>query len=54
MTKIYSWDYNETNEELIVYEDDAVLATISEVENEFIAENLFYEVVFEMRGIDLL
>lgn len=54
MDKIYSWNYNDVNEELIVYEDDAVLATISEVKNEFVAEDLFYEVVLEMRGIDLL
>ena len=54
MDKIYSWDYNDTNEELTVYEDDAVLATISEVENISAAEDLFYEVVLEMRGIELL
>lgn len=54
MDKTYSWGYNDANEELTVYEDDAVLATISEVENEFVAEDLFYEIVLEMREIDLL
>lgn len=52
--KVYSYNYNDTNEELVVYENDAVLATISEVKNEIVAEELFYEVVFEMRGIELI
>ena len=49
---MYSYYYNEETKELTIYENDRVLATISDVEEEQI-ERIFEEVVYELRGINL-
>ena len=46
--KDYNYSYNEDTKELTIYEDDRVLATISDVEEEQ-ADEMFKEVVFELR-----
>lgn len=50
--KDYNYSYNEDTKELTIYEDDRVLATISDVEEEQMDE-MFKEVVFELREIKL-
>ena len=50
--KDYNYSYNEDTRELTVYEDDRVLATISDVEEEQ-TDEMFKEVVFELREIKL-
>lgn len=49
---MYSYYYNEETKELTIYENDRVLATISDVEEEQI-ERIFEEVVYELRGVNL-
>ena len=49
---MYSYYYNEETKELTIYENDRVLATISDVEEEQI-ERMFEEVVYELRGVNL-
>ena len=46
---MYSYYYNEETKELTIYENDRVLATISDVEEEQV-ERMFEEVVYELRG----
>ena len=48
---MYSYYYNEETKELTIYENDRVLATISDVEEEQI-ERMFEEVVYELRGVN--
>lgn len=50
--KCYNYSYNEETRELTIYEDNLVLATISDVEEEQ-ADEMFKEVVFELREINL-
>ena len=50
--KYYSYSYNEDTRELTIYEDDRILATISDVEEEQ-ADEMLKEVVFELREIKL-
>mgnify|MGYP003541079208 CR=1 FL=1 len=50
--KEYSYSYNEDTKELTIYENDLVLATISDVEEEQ-TDEMFKEVVFELREIKL-
>lgn len=50
--KCYNYFYNEETRELTIYEDNLVLATISDVEEEQ-ADEMFKEVVFELREINL-
>ena len=50
--KDYNYSYNEDTRELTIYEDDRVLATISDVEEEQ-TDEMFKEVVFELREIKL-
>ena len=50
--KCYNYSYNDDTRELTVYEDDHVLATISDVEEEQ-TDEMFKEVVFELREIKL-
>lgn len=50
--KCYNYSYNEKTRELTIYEDNLVLATISDVEEEQ-ADEMFKEVVFELREINL-
>lgn len=50
--KYYNYSYNEDTKELTIYEDDRVLATISDVEEEQ-TDEMFKEVVFELREINL-
>ena len=50
--KDYNYSYNEDTKELTIYEDDRVLATISDVEGEQ-TDEMFKEVVFELREIKL-
>lgn len=50
--KDYNYSYNEDTKELTIYEDDRVLATISDVEEEQ-TDEMFKEVVFELREIKL-
>ena len=50
--KCYNYSYNEDTRELTVYEDDRILATISDVKEEQ-ADEMFKEVVFELREIKL-
>lgn len=50
--KYYNYSYNEDTKELTIYEDDRVLATISDVEEEQ-TDEMFKEVVFELREIKL-
>lgn len=49
---MYNYYYNEETKELTIYEDDRVLATISDVEEEQ-ADEMFKEIVFELREIKL-
>ena len=49
---MYNYYYNEETKELTIYEDDRVLATISDVEEEQ-ADEMFKEVIFELREINL-
>lgn len=50
--KDYNYSYNEDTRELTIYEDNRVLATISDVEEEQ-TDEMFKEVVFEIREIKL-
>ena len=50
--KDYNYSYNEDTRELTIYEEDCVLATISDVEEEQ-TDEMFKEVVFELREIKL-
>lgn len=50
--KDYNYSYNEDTKELAIYEDNCVLATISDVEEEQ-ADEMFKEVVFELKEIKL-
>ena len=50
--KYYNYSYNEDTKKLTIYEDDRVLATISDVEEEQ-TDEMFKEVVFELREIKL-
>ena len=50
--KCYNYSYNEETKELTIYENDRVLATISDVEEEQ-ADEMLKEVVFELREINL-
>ena len=50
--KCYNYSYNEETRDLTIYEDNLVLATISDVEEEQ-ADEMFKEVVFELREIKL-
>lgn len=50
--KYYNYSYNEDTRELTIYEEDRVLATISDVEEEQ-TDEMFKEVVFELREIKL-
>lgn len=50
--KEYNYSYNEDTRELTIYEDDRILATISDVEEEQ-TDEMFKEVVFELREIKL-
>lgn len=49
---MYNYYYNEETKELTIYENDRVLATISDVEEEQ-ADEMFKEVIFELRKINL-
>lgn len=49
---MYNYYYNEETKELTIYEDDRILATISDVEENQVDE-IFKEVVFELREINL-
>ena len=46
---MYDYSYNDNTKELTIYENDCVLATISDVEEEQ-SERMFEEVVYELRG----
>ena len=48
----YNYFHNEETNELTIYENDRVLATISDVEEEQ-ADEMFKEIVFELREIKL-
>ena len=48
---MYDYSYNDNTKELTIYENDCVLATISDVEEEQI-ERMFEEVVYELRGVN--
>lgn len=50
--KEYNYSYNDDTRELTIYEDDRILATISDVEEEQ-TDEMFKEVVFELREIKL-
>ena len=49
---MYSYYYDEETKELTIYENDCVLATISDVEEKQ-AGRMFEEVVYELRGVSL-
>lgn len=49
---MYNYYYNEATKELTVYENNCVLATISNVEGKQ-ADTMFKDVVYELRGINL-
>lgn len=49
---MYSYYYNEETKELTIYENDCVLATITNVKAEQ-ADKICEEVVYELRGINL-
>ena len=48
----YSYSINDSTNEMTVWEDNCVLCTISDVDEKQ-AKEMFYDVVFELRGIDL-
>ena len=48
----YNYSYNEDTKELTIYEDDRILATISDGEEKH-TDEMFKEVVFELREIKL-
>ena len=47
----YSYTLNENNE-LVIFENNQILATLSDVESEQ-ADSLFKEVVYELRSIEI-
>lgn len=49
---MYDYSYNENTKELTIYENDFVIATISDVEEEQI-ERIFEEVAYKFRGVGL-
>ena len=49
---MYSYYYNEETKELTIYENDCVLATISDVEEKQVGR-MFEEVVYDLRGVNL-
>ena len=49
---MYTYYYNDETKELTIYENDRVLATISDVEEKQ-AGRMFEEVVYELRGVNL-
>ena len=49
---MYSYYYNEETKELTIYENDRVLATISDVEEKQVGR-MFEEVVYELRGVNI-
>ena len=49
---MYNYYYNQETQELTIYENDCVLATISDVEEKQ-AERMFEEVVYDLRGTNL-
>ena len=49
---MYNYYYNEETKELTVYENDCVLATISDVEEKQVGR-MFEEVVYDLRGTNL-
>lgn len=49
---MYTYYYNEETKELTIYENDRVLATISDVEEKQ-AGRMFEEVVYDLRGTNL-
>ena len=48
---MYTYYYNDETKELTIYENDRVLATISDVEEKQVGR-MFEEVVYELRGVN--
>lgn len=48
--KEYNYSYNDDTKELTIYENNCVLATISDVEEEQ-TDEMFKEVIFELRSM---
>lgn len=49
----YSYSINEHTNEMTIWEDDCTMCTISDVADDENARDIFYDVVYEMRGIYL-
>lgn len=49
---MYSYYHNDETKELTIYENDCVLAIISDVEEKQ-TERMFKEIVYELRGVKL-
>ena len=49
----YSYSINESKNEMTIWEDNCVMCTISDVADDENARDIFYDAVYEMRGIDL-
>lgn len=49
---MYNYYYNQETQELTIYENNCVLATISNV-GEKQTDTIFKDVVYELRGINL-
>ena len=49
----YSYSINESTNEMTIWEDNCTMCTISDIVDDENARDIFYDVVYEMRGIDL-
>ena len=49
----YSYNINESTNEMTIWEDNCIMCTISDIVDDENARDIFYDVVYEMRGIDL-
>lgn len=49
----YSYYFDDYNKQCVIYENNAVLATISDVKTEENAKEVFSEVVYDLRNIEI-
>ena len=49
----YSYSINDVKNTMTIWEDNCVMCTISDIADDENARDIFYDVVYEMRGIYL-
>jgi hypothetical protein len=49
----YSYSINESKNEMTIWEGNCIMCTLSDIVDDENARDIFYDVVYEMRGIDL-